>query len=114
MPPPSSEQQFLASLTELICPICEDAFGEAHFPISIDGCRHVFGSECIKKWVRSTNAGRNKCPTCRRVMFETGSRTADVAIVELEQTGTYLLVHSLTCEHLQKLQQEVRQQEQRQ
>lgn len=43
-----SAKEVIASLPELTCPTCCDSFSQEHFPVSIDGCRHVFGVECLK------------------------------------------------------------------
>ena len=75
MPPFSSAEDLIASLPALTCPICCEPFGEEHLPVSLDGCRHVFGAECLKAWVTSGQAAQNKCPTCRAVIFG-GSQSA--------------------------------------
>lgn len=76
MPPAASEQAFLASLDELTCPICQEPFdsNRKHHPVSIDGCRHIFGASCLTTWVKSSSRNRNTCPTCRAVLFETPAR----------------------------------------
>jgi hypothetical protein len=48
------------------CAICEEVFDSDHVPVQVDGCRHVFGQECLAMWVNSNNEGRNKCPNCRK------------------------------------------------
>ncbi|KAL1475203.1 hypothetical protein MTO96_020053 [Rhipicephalus appendiculatus] len=43
----------------LICDICHSVLRS---PVECS-CRHIFCSDCIKKWV---NKGVNTCPTCRK------------------------------------------------
>lgn len=69
---PPTEKAFLASLEELTCPICLEHFDSdsKHYPVSIDGCRHIFGATCLTQWAKSNCRKRNTCPTCRAVLFE--------------------------------------------
>ncbi|KAF1923207.1 uncharacterized protein M421DRAFT_96253 [Didymella exigua CBS 183.55] len=66
----NSPEEFIASLQELTWPICCDSFSEEHYPICVDGCRHVFGVECLRSWVTSGRSDQNTCPNCRAAMFE--------------------------------------------
>ncbi|KAF2997888.1 hypothetical protein E8E13_004004 [Curvularia kusanoi] len=69
MPPGISQQDFLTSLEEITCPICLQSFDDTHYPVSIDGCRHIFGVDCLKIWAQSDSDNYNTCPTCRAVLF---------------------------------------------
>jgi len=71
MAAPANEQAFLSALhpTDHECALCYEDFTEEHPPVVLDNCRHVFGKECLEKWVQSDNAQRNKCPTCRAILF---------------------------------------------
>jgi hypothetical protein len=73
MPPPISRQEFLASLEELTCPICQESFeGKSegtHYPVEIEGCRHVYGADCLETWVTTNCSSHDTCPTCRAVLF---------------------------------------------
>lgn len=53
-----------------ICPICTDVFGKEHLPVSLPGCRHIFGRDCIVRWMRSGRGNSNCCPNCRLAMFD--------------------------------------------
>ncbi|KAF2828156.1 hypothetical protein CC86DRAFT_381104 [Ophiobolus disseminans] len=81
MPPPVSGTAFLASLraTNAECAICDEKFSDEHPPVPLRSCSHIFGKECIEKWAQSDNAQRNKCPTCRAVMFGQGNEPAQAA-----------------------------------
>jgi hypothetical protein len=63
-------QTFLHALEPIECIICKDGYNEAHQPVTLPGCRHVFGLFCLRTWVLSSNQGRNRCPICRGVLFE--------------------------------------------
>jgi hypothetical protein len=66
---PGDAEAFLLSLGTMECSICEETFGSDHPPVMLDGCRHVFGQECLARWVTSDNAGSNRCPVCRNQLF---------------------------------------------
>jgi hypothetical protein len=51
------------------CALCMELFDEEHAAVTLDNCRHIFGKECLMRWINSKNARRNKCPTCRAVLF---------------------------------------------
>jgi len=76
----NNAQNFLNTLDELECVICEEAFSETHPPVIIRTCHHVFGSRCLRTWVLSSNRGHNRCPMCRGVLFDDG-----LALVEATQ-----------------------------
>ena len=54
------------------CGICLEPFGSDHAPTHFsdsDSCRHIFGKECVREWLLSSNVNANKCPTCRHVIY---------------------------------------------
>jgi hypothetical protein len=51
------------------CSICEETLDSDHPPVMVDGCRHVFGRECLARWINLDNAGSNRCPVCRNQLF---------------------------------------------
>jgi hypothetical protein len=63
---------FLNTLKESECTICEELFSATHAATILPGCRHVYGLECLRRWILSNNQGHNKCPTCQAVMFDDG------------------------------------------
>ncbi|KAF2827795.1 hypothetical protein CC86DRAFT_465641 [Ophiobolus disseminans] len=51
------------------CSICTDVFSAEHQPVTLP-CKHIFGHECIKKWLRTGRGNNAACPCCRLVMYE--------------------------------------------
>ncbi|KAF1943918.1 hypothetical protein EJ02DRAFT_443037 [Clathrospora elynae] len=51
------------------CIVCTEAFSVTHQPVALP-CKHIFGHECIKKWLKSGRGNTNACPTCRYVCVE--------------------------------------------
>jgi hypothetical protein len=51
------------------CLICTEAFSADHQPVTLP-CRHIFGHECIKKWLRTGRGNNNSCPHCRLVIYQ--------------------------------------------
>jgi len=51
------------------CSICTDVFSAEHQPVTLP-CKHIFGHECIKKWLRTGRGNNAACPHCRLVMYE--------------------------------------------
>ncbi|KAE8833377.1 hypothetical protein HRS9139_05196 [Pyrenophora teres f. teres] len=49
------------------CNICTEHFGALHQPVALP-CKHIFGYECIKKWLKGGRGNTNACPTCRCVV----------------------------------------------
>lgn len=85
-----SRSQFLKGLTTLDqlpkgaeqeCAICFEPFTE---PIQMH-CNHIFCKVCITKWVFE---GKNTCPTCRGVLFES-NREAELRQQILAQALQY-------------------------
>ena len=60
------------------CTICSEGFlrGEnPEVPIRLD-CGHVFGMNCILKWLSPlSRSGNNSCPNCRAKLFDDWDRT---------------------------------------
>ena len=78
---PSREDYIANHLLETdICRICTSAFDEEHVSARLagpHGCNHVFGSECIKTWLRSAgeSANINRFPMCRTLFFRSSGNT---------------------------------------
>jgi hypothetical protein len=68
----NNAQNFLNTLDELECIICDEPFNETHPPVIIRSCHHLFGSRCLRTWVLSSNRNHNRCPICRGVLFDDG------------------------------------------
>jgi hypothetical protein len=51
------------------CSICTDPFSAEHQPVALS-CNHIFGFECIKKWLRTGRGNSTSCPNCRAVIYE--------------------------------------------
>jgi hypothetical protein len=49
-----------------ICSICTEHFSAEHQPVALP-CKHIFGHECIKRWLFSGRGNTNACPTCRYI-----------------------------------------------
>jgi hypothetical protein len=50
------------------CIVCTEPFSATHQPVVLP-CKHIFGQECIKKWLRSGRGNTSSCPNCRHVIF---------------------------------------------
>jgi hypothetical protein len=51
------------------CSICIDPFSAEHQPVALS-CKHIFGYECITKWLRTGRGNNTSCPNCRVVIYE--------------------------------------------
>ncbi|KAH7406813.1 hypothetical protein DE146DRAFT_778293 [Phaeosphaeria sp. MPI-PUGE-AT-0046c] len=51
------------------CIICTEPFGADHQPVSLP-CKHIFGHECIKRWLRVGRGNNTSCPQCRDVIVQ--------------------------------------------
>jgi hypothetical protein len=51
------------------CNICTEPFSTDHQPVTLP-CKHIFGYECIKKWLRTGRGNNTSCPNCRVVIYE--------------------------------------------
>lgn len=58
------------------CIVCTEPFSSTHQPVALP-CKHIFGHECIKKWLKSGRGNTSACPTCRYVVVEKKSPRAD-------------------------------------
>ena len=64
-----------------VCIICSDHFSAQHLPVALP-CHHIFGHECIKKWLRSGRGNTNSCPCCRHEIYNpTADPTFDDASI---------------------------------
>ncbi|OAL04794.1 hypothetical protein IQ06DRAFT_365373 [Phaeosphaeriaceae sp. SRC1lsM3a] len=71
-------EQFINSQLRPVeaCIICTEPFGADHQPVSLP-CKHIFGHECIKRWLRVGRGNNTSCPQCRDVVvLKCGARTA--------------------------------------
>jgi hypothetical protein len=51
------------------CLICQDPFSASHQPVTLP-CKHIFGHECIKTWLRTGRGNNTSCPNCRYVVVQ--------------------------------------------
>ncbi|KAF2799607.1 hypothetical protein K505DRAFT_387669 [Melanomma pulvis-pyrius CBS 109.77] len=51
------------------CGICTEIFGEGHLPVALK-CRHIFGHECLLRWLRGGRSNNMSCPFCRDTIYE--------------------------------------------
>ncbi|KAJ4373313.1 hypothetical protein N0V83_003607 [Neocucurbitaria cava] len=58
------------------CIVCTEPFSSTHQPVALP-CKHIFGHECIKRWLKSGRGNTSACPTCRYVVVEKKSPRAD-------------------------------------
>ncbi|KAL3316319.1 hypothetical protein Ciccas_005037 [Cichlidogyrus casuarinus] len=86
------------------CPICYEYFSNSgHHRISSLKCGHLFGFECIKRWIQ-TNNGRVGCPKCNqssclrdiRILYHRGIKVIDTSektqlLEQLEQERNHKL-----------------------
>jgi hypothetical protein len=77
MAPSQNARAFISSLTTLDCPMCEEKLDSNHPPVMIAGCRHIFGKQCLKRWVESSKQGNDKCPTCRNPLYGENGQVQD-------------------------------------
>lgn len=64
------------------CIICTEPFSATHHPVALP-CKHIFGHQCIKRWLSNGRGNHSACPTCRYVVLDnrnTGS-TLDAASI---------------------------------
>ncbi|CAD6563526.1 MAG: hypothetical protein ASARMPRED_000015 [Alectoria sarmentosa] len=63
----------LGSDDDFQCTICSTPFlrgGNPEVPVRLE-CGHVFGMNCILKWLSPVSrSGNNSCPNCRKAIFE--------------------------------------------
>ncbi|KAJ8706912.1 hypothetical protein PYW07_012990 [Mythimna separata] len=48
------------------CPICLDSWGNAgkHRLVALK-CGHLFGAECVERWLKAQTSNNRTCPTCK-------------------------------------------------
>ena len=73
---------------EKTCHICmEELDSGTEIAMTIPGCKHVFGSECLANWLK----GQNTCPMCRRELFpklqNLGIRLNPFELMEMHERG---------------------------
>lgn len=51
------------------CIVCTEPFSATHKPVALN-CKHIFGHECIERWIRSGRGNKASCPVCRHVLVE--------------------------------------------
>lgn len=67
---PPAKMRKIASPNEDIdgetCPICLDSWGNSgeHRLVALK-CGHLFGSQCIRRWLKTMSARDQACPTCK-------------------------------------------------
>ncbi|KAF1944889.1 hypothetical protein EJ02DRAFT_451980 [Clathrospora elynae] len=85
-----ARDDFLANQLDVLteCSICREDFDKKdHAPTRLTGstsCHHVFGLKCLEKWVRSGRPGANRCPMCRKILFNHGREIQDSSALEGE------------------------------
>ena len=58
-----------------VCPVCvEEVHDDSH---TLEGCRHVFHSVCIVRWMRRGNL---TCPTCRHDLHQSEGPRPSLAL----------------------------------
>ena len=67
---PSREQFLAEGIKPDHCVICLEVFTAEHPPVRVIGCDHVFGKDCLNKSVLADSPNANKCPCCRRVLYQ--------------------------------------------
>lgn len=51
------------------CGICTEAWGDQHRPVALK-CRHIFGHQCLLRWLRGGRRNNKSCPLCRDTIYE--------------------------------------------
>ncbi|KAF2491616.1 hypothetical protein BU16DRAFT_594645 [Lophium mytilinum] len=54
------------------CPLCFNSYKGSHPAAqvtNVPGCNHVFGRECLFRWLTSNNRNYNTCPSCRTPLY---------------------------------------------
>ncbi|KAH7076723.1 hypothetical protein BKA63DRAFT_510608 [Paraphoma chrysanthemicola] len=64
-----TKNQFMDSLDALTCSLCLEPYTSDHVPIQLP-CNHIFGDYCIANVAESESSNNNRCPLCRKVLFE--------------------------------------------
>jgi hypothetical protein len=64
-----TKNDFLASLDPLKFFLCLEPYDKTHVPVELE-CGHIFGDYCIAYAAESETQNNNRCPLCRRKLFE--------------------------------------------
>jgi hypothetical protein len=56
------------------CGICTEAWGRQHHPVALK-CRHIFGHQCLLRWLRGGRRNNVSCPLCRDTIYQEESHT---------------------------------------
>lgn len=83
-----SREDFLANELRVVekFGICLEHFDSNHVPVLFgtrDSCRHIFGKDCLQRWMLSGTENCNKCPICRHILF---GRSEDTHLDGLQDT----------------------------
>ncbi|XP_041983920.1 E3 ubiquitin-protein ligase RFWD3-like [Aricia agestis] len=67
--PPAKLRRINSPVNEVdgeTCPICLDSWGNSgeHRLVALK-CGHLFGSQCVERWLRAQNSKDRTCPTCK-------------------------------------------------
>lgn len=50
------------------CIVCTEPFSATHQPVTLD-CKHIFGHQCIERWLKDGRGNNASCPVCRHVLI---------------------------------------------
>ena len=63
------------------CSICiEPYIIDTHRAFRLTACGHVFGKNCLSRWVNSIARNANTCPQCRTVLCKSNHRTVTIFV----------------------------------
>jgi hypothetical protein len=87
------------------CPICLEPWGvNGGHRIAALKCGHLFGQECIEKWIKT----HQNCPNCQEKASKKDVRLLFVSTVTVMDTSTMdRLKRDLECEKLRRVQAEM-------
>ncbi|KAF2003081.1 hypothetical protein P154DRAFT_573481 [Amniculicola lignicola CBS 123094] len=64
------------------CSICHEEWSTDDSPVRIPTCRHVFGRDCLLKWIGSTSSLQsNTCPLDRSILFTVTSNRSSLIVI---------------------------------
>ena len=84
-----------ATWPELLCAMCQDAFGETE--VEAMACGHVFHSACIRKWMQAEGKERSDCCAFKCDIEQIKQRELDLTLTIGATTHGPLPGSSLTC-----------------
>ncbi|KAG9188445.1 hypothetical protein G6011_02368 [Alternaria panax] len=64
-----TKNKFIEKLQPIKCSICLDGYSSDHVPVELS-CGHIFGGHCIVEQTEIRMPNNNRCPLCRRELFE--------------------------------------------